>query len=57
MDKKKRFFHGEKKFEKNVRVKKNIFYTPNIKFSGIEGIMRGVILKLLKKLLKKLVEK
>jgi 4-amino-4-deoxychorismate lyase len=30
-------------------VKKNIFYTPNIKFAGIEGIMRGVILKLLKK--------
>ena len=34
-------------------VKKNIFYTPNIKFSGIEGIMRGVILKLLKKNKKK----
>ena len=30
-------------------VKKNIFYTPNIKFAGVEGIMRGVILKLLKK--------
>ena len=30
-------------------VKKNIFYTPNIKFGGVEGIMRGVILKLLKK--------
>ena len=30
-------------------VKKNIFYTPIIKFAGIEGIMRGIILKLLKK--------
>ena len=30
-------------------VKKNIFYTPNIKFAGVEGIMRGVILKLLKR--------
>ena len=30
-------------------VKKNIFYTPIIKFSGIEGIMRRIILKLLKK--------
>jgi len=30
-------------------VKKNIFYTPSVKFSGIEGIMRNVILKLLKK--------
>ena len=30
-------------------VKKNIFYTPIIKFSGIEGIMRRIILNLLKK--------
>ena len=30
-------------------VKKNVFYTPVIKFSGIEGIMRNEILKLLKK--------
>ena len=30
-------------------VKKNIFYTPIIKFSGIKGIMRRIILKLLKK--------
>ena len=29
-------------------IKKNIFYTPIIKNSGVEGIMRGVILKLLK---------
>ena len=29
-------------------LKKNIFYTPIIKNSGVEGIMRGVILKLLK---------
>ena len=38
-------------------VKKNIFYTPNIKFAGIEGIMRGVILKLLKKNKKKYIIK
>ena len=30
-------------------VKKNVFYTPVTKFSGIEGIMRNEILKLLKK--------
>ena len=30
-------------------VKKNIFYTPIIKLSGIKGIMRRIILKLLKK--------
>ena len=30
-------------------VKKNVFYTPVIKFSGIEGVMRNEILKLLKK--------
>ena len=29
-------------------VKKNVFYTPDIKFSGIKGIMRNKILKLLK---------
>ena len=34
-------------------VKKNIFYTPIIKYSGVEGIMRKVILKLLKKNKKK----
>ena len=30
-------------------VEKNVFYTPDIKFSGIEGVMRNEILKLLKK--------
>ena len=30
-------------------VKKNIFYTPLVKLSGIEGIIRNVILKILKK--------
>ena len=30
-------------------IKKNIFYTPLIQFSGVEGVMRNVILKLLKK--------
>ena len=30
-------------------VKKNIFYTPEIEFSGIQGVMRNQILKLLKK--------
>ena len=30
-------------------VKKNIFYTPLVKLSGIEGVIRNVILKILKK--------
>ena len=34
-------------------IKKNIFYTPIIENSGVEGIMRGVILKLLEKNKKK----
>ena len=38
-------------------IKKNIFYTPIIENSGVEGIMRGVILKLLKKNKKKYVIK
>ena len=38
-------------------VKKSIFYTPNIKSAGIEGIMRGIILKLLKKNKKKYIIK
>jgi 4-amino-4-deoxychorismate lyase len=38
-------------------IKKNIFYTPIIKNSGVKGIMRGVILKLLKKNKKKYVIK
>ena len=38
-------------------IKKNVFYTSTIKFSCIEGIMRGVILKLLKKNKKKYIIK
>ena len=38
-------------------VKKNIFYTPIIKFAGVEGVMRKVILKLLEKNKKKFVIK
>ena len=38
-------------------VKENVFYTSTIKFAGIEGIMRGVILKLLKKNKKKYIIK
>ncbi|MBH71848.1 MAG: aminodeoxychorismate lyase [Pelagibacteraceae bacterium] len=34
-------------------VKKNVFYTPIVKFSGVEGIMRKLILKLLKEKKKK----
>ena len=36
---------------------KNIFYTPIIKFAGVEGVMRKVILKLLEKNKKKFVIK
>ena len=38
-------------------VKENVFYTSTIKFAGIEGIMREVILKLLKKNKKKYIIK
>tara|TARA_B100000315_G_C14457273_1_gene532018 strand:+ start:136 stop:951 length:816 start_codon:yes stop_codon:yes gene_type:complete len=38
-------------------VKKNIFYTPIIKFTGVEGVMREVILKLLEKNKKRFVIK
>jgi len=38
-------------------VKKNIFYTPILKNSGIEGVMKGVVIKLLKRKKKKFKEK
>ena len=38
-------------------IKKNVFYTPIIINSGVEGIMRGVILKLLKEKKKKYIIK
>ena len=38
-------------------IKKNIFYTPDLLKSGVEGVMRSIIIKLLKKKKKKIIIK